>query len=68
MIDEEYPRGWIVRIATLGTSPNREAVATSPMQLCADKSCASDDHTASPLADEARFLGEALPVTLDEDP
>ena len=68
LVDEEHACAEVVRIPALGTSPNRPAVSTVPMKLCADKPRASDGHPASALADEARFPGQALRVAVDDGP
>ena len=57
---KEHPCSSIVRIPALGACPFRPAVSTAPLQRGVATFYATDDHAASALADEARFVGELL--------
>ena len=55
-------------IPALGACPNPPTVSTAPMKLRDGDtlSDASDDHTASVVAYDARFVGEPLGLTVSE--
>jgi len=55
-------------IPALGACPNPPTVSTAPMKLRDGDtlSYASDDHTASVVAHDARFVGEPLGLTVSE--